>query len=100
MSTSRILSTNRSFGVLMLRGVCSFAILTLVDLWNMQSDLNLILKPYTAKRSNFMFLGHKSKKLMNEELRRRGIDYKTNTLPWNMMKALNLLSEDYNRLGC
>lgn len=94
------LSTTRSFGILIIRGVCTFAILTLIDMWTMQQDLNLILKPYTSKHANFLFFGYRSQKLMNEELQRRGISFKTNSLPWNMMKALNLLSEDYNRTAC
>ena len=94
------LSTTRSFGMFFIRGLCTFAILILFDSWMMQCDLNLILKPYTSKRANFLFFGYRSQKLMNEELQRRGISFKTNSLPWNMMKALNLLSEDYNRTGC
>lgn len=104
-SNQRIkLPTNRSFGELILRGVCSFAILTLLDMWQMQCDLNIILKPYTNKRSSFMFFGFKSAKLMNNELKRRGINYKVNMIVpmiyTSSIRALNLLSEDYNRHGC
>ena len=96
------LPTNRSFGVLFVRGLCSFAILVIFDTLQMQKDLNTIIKPYTPKRAGFLFFTRKSAKIMNEELERRGINYRLNT--WmlsctKMTTALNLLSEDYNLHG-
>jgi len=96
------LPTNRSFGVFMLRGVCSFAILALLDMWQMQCDLNTILQSHTSEKANFMFFGRRSFRLMNQEMMNRGINYKVNEfLPvyWSAITALNLLSEDYNRCG-
>ena len=98
------LPTDRSFGMFMLRGVCSICMLTILDMWQMRCDLNTILKSNTSKRASFLFFGFKSEILMNEELKRRGINYKVSMmipmLYTSSMKALNLLSEDYNRRGC
>lgn len=97
----RTLPTNRSFLIMFIRRLLSFCILLIIDLIAMQIDLNTILKPYTSKRTNFCFFGHRSEKLMNEELKRRGIDYQVRGfLPYNKsITALNLLCEDYNKNG-
>lgn len=101
------LPTNRSFKSLFIRGIMSFAILTIVDSLAMQSNLNTIAKPYTTKRANFMFFGRKTNKLINFELERRGINYRIKdgvfsgyTQCSKSMMALNLLCQDYNSRGC
>lgn len=101
--TTSILPTNRSFSHSFIRGVCSFTLLFIVDAWQMQGDLNKIVKPYTSKRANFLFFGRRSCKIMNEELSRRGIDYRIGKLfpsPTKSVIALNLLCADYNEKGC
>lgn len=103
MNAREKLPTNRTFGMLMLRGVCSFAILGIIEMFQMQRDLNTIVKPYTRKRSNFLFFGKRTYKLINAELARRKINYKLKKFfngPWRTMEALNLLCEDYNKSGC
>ena len=101
--TFQKLPTDRSFSKLMIRGVCSFAFLGIIDMIEMQKDLDKIITPYTSKRANFMFFGRKTAKILNEELSRRGISYHLSTLffqPIKAITALNLLSEDYNQKGC
>lgn len=98
------LPTNRSFGVIFLRGLCSFALLFLVDSYFMQKDLDTIAYEHQHKKANFLFWGSKTIKILNAELKLRGIDFKVPrfnlTLYPKSVTALNLLAEDYNRRGC
>lgn len=100
------LPTNRSLGTTFLRGLCSLAILAVVDFYSMQRDLDTIAYRHQNKKSNFLFLGGKTTKILNAELELRGIDFKVPSTfqfvgNWKKsIEALNLLAQDYNRRGC
>ena len=57
------LSTNRSFGVIFLRGLCSFTFLLFVDAYLMQKDLDTIAYEHQHKKANFLFWGRKTTKI-------------------------------------
>ena len=100
------LPTNRSFGVSFIRGLCTFGLLIIVDMYCMQKDLDTIAYKHQQKKANFLFFGSKTTKILNAELAFRGIDFKgpsTFTVFKNFNKsveALNLLAADYNNRGC
>lgn len=99
------LATNRTFGTFFIRGLCSFAILAIFDMYMMSQDLRTITKKYTSKKPSSLFFSRKSAKIINAELERRGINFKPLSLSYfnynykSFIDALNVLSEDYNING-
>ncbi|MBO5024127.1 MAG: hypothetical protein J6D11_07465 [Clostridia bacterium] len=106
------LRTDRSAFSFWLASGCTFGLLYVLGSYPIAKDMNTIMTRYDGKNTKpeRFLLGSKdsvfapnSMKRIEAELERRGIDYKfTNSFMYcfQIFKALNLLSEDYNRRGC
>ncbi|MBO5047586.1 MAG: hypothetical protein J6D19_04145 [Clostridia bacterium] len=107
------LRTDRSAFTFYLRAGITFGLLYVVDSYALAKDMNTIMTRYDGKTtkperlllpsSKDSVFGGNARERINNELKRRGIDFQISRgfkNAFEIFKALNLLSEDYNRTGC